>query len=138
MTRYIVDTNIISELARKSPDAHVVRFIAATPRLFVSVIAFHELGFGLRAAQEAQKSDLMTFLDKMRERFGHAAIPVDLPIAEMAGRLRGLEKSRGRILTVADSLMAATAVMKDACLVTRHIKDFETLDVMLRNPFDPS
>ena len=138
MARYILDTNIISELARRSPDANVVAFIAGTPRLFVSVIAFHELGFGLHAAQEAQKFHLMTFLGKMRARFGQAAIPVDLPIAETAGRLRGLEKSGGRIMTLADSLMAATAIMKDACLVTRNTKDFETLEMDLRNPFDPS
>lgn len=58
-----------------------------------------------------------------------------LEIAETAGRLRAFEKGNGRILTVADSMMAATAVVRDLMLVTRNVKDFETLGLKLTNPF---
>ena len=40
-----------------------------------------------------------------------------------------------RILTVADSMMAATAVVRDLTLITRNVKDFETLGLKLINPF---
>jgi toxin FitB len=135
MKRYILDTNIISELARKQPNSGVVNFMASTPRLSMSVIVFHELTYGLNSAPGPQKYHLTQFLARMRERFGATSIPVDLTISETAGRLRSFAKSQGRVLSIADSLMAATALIKDAELVTRNIKDFEGLDIPLLNPF---
>lgn len=102
---------------------------------FVSTILFHELACGLETADLKQKPRLTIFVAALRERFGKSAIPVDLEIAETAGRLRAFEKANGRILTVADSLMAATAVVRDLTLATRNVKDFETLGLKLINPF---
>lgn len=134
-TPYLLDTNIVSELARKSPDSAVVTFVAEQPRIHVSTVLFHELTYGLETASPAQKPRLAIFVAGLRERFGKSAIPVDLEIAETAGRLRAFEKANGRVLTVADALMAATAVVRDLSLVTRNVKDFETLGVKLMNPF---
>lgn len=132
---FLIDTNIISELARKAPDAGVVKFMHETPRLLVSTILFHELSFGLEIAPQDQKLRLTAFLAAMRDRFGARAIPVTLEIAETAGRLRAYEKTAGRILTVSDSMMAATATVKSASLVTRNVKDFEKLELVIVNPF---
>jgi len=132
---YLLDTNIVSELARKNPDQGVLAFIAEQSRLYVGTILFHELTYGLETANPEQKPRLTIFVAGLRERFGKSAIPVDLDIAETAGRLRAFEKANGRMLTVADSLMAATAVVRDYTLVTRNMKDFETLGLKLVNPF---
>jgi predicted nucleic acid-binding protein len=134
-THHLLDTNIVSELARKSPDPGVVAFIAEQPRLQVSTMLFHELTYGLETANPDQKPRLTIFLAGLRERFGKSAIPIECEIAETAGRLRAFEKANGRILTVADSMMAATAVVRDLTLVTRNVKDFDTLGLKLINPF---
>lgn len=134
-THHLLDTNIVSELARKSPDSGVTAFIAEQRKLQVSTILFHELTYGLETANLEQRPRLAIFVAGLRERFGKSAIPIDLEIAETAGRLRAFEKANGRILTVADSLMAATAVVRDLTLVTRNVKDFETLGLKLTNPF---
>jgi toxin FitB len=132
---FLVDTNIISELARKTPDAGVTKFMIETPRLLVSTILFHELSYGLETTQLEQKLRLASFIAAMKNRFGPRAIPVTLEIAETAGQLRGLEKNAGRILTVSDSMMAATAIVKGANLVTRNVKDFKNLGIEIVNPF---
>lgn len=132
---YLIDTNIVSELARKNPNRHVIAFIAGQSRLLVSVILFHELTYGLEAASREQKPRLTAFVAQLRERFGTAAIPIDLGIAETAGRLRAVEKANGHVLTVADSLMAATAAVRGLTLVTRNLRDFERLGLNLTNPF---
>lgn len=131
----LFDTNIISELARKRPDARVVAFVEATPRILVSVILFHELNYGLEIASREQKFRLAAFLAAMRDRFGPKAIPVDVAIAETAGSLRAFAKDQGRVLTVSDSLIAATALAKAVPLATRNVKDFEGLGLPLIDPF---
>jgi toxin FitB len=132
---YLIDTNIISELARKKPDSGVVKFLGETPRLLVSTMLFHELGYGVETAARDQKMRLTVFITAMRERFGAKAIAVTLEIAETAGKLRAFEKKAGRVLTVSDSIMAATAMVKGANLVTRNVKDFAKLELRVVNPF---
>jgi predicted nucleic acid-binding protein len=131
----LFDTNVISELARQRPDARVLAFVEATPRVLVSVILFHELSYGFESANREQKLRLAAFLAAMRDRFGPRAIPVDVGIAETAGRLRALSKGQGRVLTVSDSLVAATALAKAVPLATRNVKDFQGINVPLINPF---
>jgi predicted nucleic acid-binding protein len=132
---YLFDTNVVSELARPNPNVGVLEFIASVPDIMVSSILFHELTFGLEVAPEDQKSRLISFVQAMRDRFGDRAIVIDVPIAETAARLRAFSKRQGRVLTVADSLIAGTAMVHDATLVTRNVKDFENLSVALFNPF---
>jgi toxin FitB len=132
----LIDTNIVSELARRQPDRNVIAFITAEPRLRVSVMLFHELVFGLEQAREESKIQLTAFIQAMRLRFGAKAIPVDLAVAETAGRLRAFEKTQGRVLSIADSIMAATAMNNGLPLATRNVKDFKYLGVEIINPFE--
>lgn len=135
MPKFILDTNILSELSRRSPNPGVTSWLAATPKVFVSVIAFHEVAFGVESAPRDQRIRLTHFLENLKGRFGPTAIPVNMSVSETAGRLRGFAKINGRILTPIDSLMAATAIVENAELVTRNTKDFEDLDLPLLNPF---
>ncbi len=99
---FLIDTNVLSELARKRSDAGVEIFLANTPRILVSTMLFHELSFGVETAAQEKKIQLTSFLAAMRGRFGARAIPVTMEIAETAGQLRAYEKNKGRVLTVTD------------------------------------
>lgn len=134
---YVLDTNVVSELARPRPDARVLGFLAAEPRLAVSVMLFHELQFGAEILGDpAQQARLKHFVTKMRHRFGPDTLPVTLPIAGTAARLRAVARSQGRVLAVADALMAATALEAGLTLATRNGRDFAALGVPLLNPFE--
>jgi toxin FitB len=132
----LLDTNVVSELARKTPHPRVIAFLRDLERPQVSVMLFHELMFGLEKATDEPHTALTLFIDDLRQRFGARAIAVDLSISETSARLRAFEHKRGRVLTLADSIMAATALIHDLPLVTRNVKDYRTLDVKLINPFD--
>jgi predicted nucleic acid-binding protein len=135
MSAFLIDTNIVSELARKHPDPGVTNFMTTTPKLLVSTILFHELHYGLETASIEVKARLTSFYAALRDRFGAAAIAVNLQIAETSARLRAFEKAQGRVLTLADSIMAATAINVGATLVTRNVKDFDNLGIEIINPF---
>lgn len=132
---FLFDTNIVSELARAKPNPGVLDFVATVSDVMVSSILFHELTFGVEVAPQERKHNLILFLQAIRDRFASRAIPIDVAIAETAARLRAFAKKQGRVLTVADSLIAGTAMVHDATLVTRNTKDFENLSVALFNPF---
>lgn len=132
---FLIDTNVVSELTKRSPNAGVVAFMSGRSNLLVSTILFHELAYGIELAGLEQRIRLSNFLTAVRERFGSTAVAVDVPVAETAGRLRAFARARGRVMTVADSLMAASAIVRGATLVTRNVKDFETAEVALFDPF---
>jgi hypothetical protein len=137
VTLHLLDTNILSELARRRPNANVVAFVADTPRLAVSVILFHELQFGCETvADPARKAALSRFRDSILTRYADSAFPVDRAVALRSASLRALSKRHGRALSLADSIMAATAVLNSAILVTRNEKHFAHLDVAILNPFE--
>lgn len=51
--KFLIDTNLISKLARKTPYAGVTKFMIETPQLLVSPILFHELSYSLEIAETA-------------------------------------------------------------------------------------
>lgn len=134
---YLVDTNVVSELLRRAPSISVVRFLEENPDLFISVIVFHELEYGIHCAADTdRRAKLQAYALSLRQQFAGRIIDVDLQLAETAGRLRAFERSSGRVLAELDALIAATAMVKGFILVTRNIKDFETLSIPLLNPWD--
>lgn len=134
---YLIDTNVISELTRPSPSAAVIAFFETTPDIFLSVIVFHELEFGVQTtADVTRRARLTSFALALRHQFSGRTIAVDLDVAATAGRLRAFEKSKGRSLSGLDALIAATAMVNDHTLVTRNTRNFETLSIRLLNPWE--
>lgn len=135
--RFLLDTNVVSELARQRPDARVIGFIGGAPRLAVSVMLFHEIQFGAAILSDpAQQARLSQFVADVQSRFGTEALLVTLPVAAAAARLRAAARKQGRVLTVADALMAATAMDAGLILATRNGRDFANLGVPFLNPFE--
>jgi len=134
---FVIDTNVVSELTRPQPNAAVVAFLLDCSDLLLSVIVFHELEYGIQCARDAvRRAKLQAYGKALRVQFAGRIVDVDLAIAETAGDLRAAEKAKGRVLKEFDALIAATALVKGATLVTRNTRDFSTLDVPLLNPWE--
>jgi hypothetical protein len=126
----LVDTNVISELARRKPDPGVIAWAGGVTRLAISVITLDEIHFGLaRRPNERVRTWVEAFFQR------HPVLEVTAPIARRAGELRGALAARGSVRHQADMLIAATAQAHQLTLVTRNIKDFEQCGIGLLNPF---
>ena len=133
---FLLDTNVVSEMARPRPDPGVLAFLGETAKFSISVMVLHELEFGCEALTDAERrAQVSRFVGDVRQRFGSTALPIDLDIASKAARLRAFAKRNGRVLALADALIATTALVHGRTLVTRNVKDFAGLDVALLNPF---
>jgi toxin FitB len=116
----------------------VVEFLRRERNLCVSVILFEELMFGLERAPQDRKARLNLFYEGVQTEFGSRALPITLDIARTSGRLRAHAQNHGRILSAADALIAATAMVHGATVVTRNVRDFAGLSVDLLDPFNPN
>jgi len=133
---YLIDTNVLSELRRKSPDPGVLAWFSQRPptTLYLSVLTLGEIRKGIEGVDDARRrqslidwveTDLPTF-------FTGRILSVDGAVADRWGRLVA---AAGRPVPAIDSLLAATALEHDLVLVTRNVKDFCGLPVQLFNPW---
>ena len=133
----LLDTNVISETTRQIPDANVLTFLASLDRAFVSVLTIHELHFGIcRLPSGQRRTDLAGSVDRFLATFKDAVIDVGTSQARRAGPLRAYAQAKGRVLHLADALIAATALEHGFTLATRNVADFTDLGVKLVNPWD--
>jgi predicted nucleic acid-binding protein len=121
VTAHLLDTCVLIDYLRDREAAvHTIRRLAVRPS--VSVVTMAELYAGIRNDQEADRIDALPALLDLRD--------VDLEIARLAGSYL-LQYRRSHGVAMPDALIAATARIDGARLVTRNTRHFPMLDDLL-------
>jgi predicted nucleic acid-binding protein len=128
---FLVDTNVLSELARRDPDPGVKAWAARISQVTLSAITVEEVFFGLAWKPNSR---VRAWLDGFIKEHT-TVLPVSDEIAHLAGELRGERRARGLQRTQADMLIAATAFQHRLTLVTRNVDDFSDCGIAVLNPF---
>lgn len=128
---YLCDTNILSEMMRRSPDPLVEQWFQAQAIISLSVITVEEIDCGLAYKQAPRQREWFQKFLALRGKI----LPVTEAIARQSGLWRGSFRQQGIIRTQADLLIAATAKVHQLVLVTRNTPDFEQCELQLSNPF---
>ena len=136
MSGYLIDTNVVSELTKASPDTGVIAFLSEQDDLWLSSVVLHELEFGLLSLPEGRRrDDLQQVLSDFTTEFDDRILPLERVEAEWAARLRAKAHLSGRVLHLGDALIAGTARAHGLAVATRNAKDFDGLDVNVANPW---
>jgi predicted nucleic acid-binding protein len=130
----LADTNLLSELPRRRPNASVLRWFAGQETVHLSVITIEELTFGVARSTPLARARLGRWLDALLEA-RPIVLDVTPAIARASGELRAAREARGRRVAQADMLIAATALAHGLTLATRNTKDFDGCGVALFDPF---
>ncbi len=131
---YLLDTNVLSEARRGSPQALGWMRSVDPDRLHLSVITLGEImrGIALKERSDPQAAaHLSAWLTRLRHDHAARILPVTDRVAVEWGRLSALRPRGG-----ADGLIAATAIVHDLVVVTRNVADFADSGAACLNPWD--
>ena len=138
--RYLLDTNVISELVKKAPNRNVLSWIDECDEtaLFLSVITFGELQKGISKLRDKSRAEqLQKWVEQdLVKRFKGRILPIDLEVIITWGKVQGISEKNGTKLPVMDSLIAATAIAHHLTVVTRNVNDIERCQASVFNPWD--
>ncbi|MGL6343131.1 MAG: type II toxin-antitoxin system VapC family toxin [Waterburya sp.] len=137
---YLIDTNIISELRKKSKaNPGVIKFfqqaVDQETHLFISVITIGELRRGVELIRyrgnSTQADHLENWLQTVLADYADRILDFTELEAQVWGRLRVPHPQNSL-----DKQIAATALTCGLTLVTRNVRDFEDTGVPLLDPFE--
>lgn len=135
----LLDTCVISELAKPVPDATVMTWIASVPddSIRISVLTLGEIRKGaelLEAGPRRQRVE--EWLEGLRTTFIDRLLEVDVEVALTWGAICALGRRTGKARPPVDALLAATAVWHNLTLATRNVSDFDGTGARVVNPWD--
>lgn len=123
--RYLLDTNVLSELCRKQPSPNVLAAMERhSAECAIASVTWHELNYGCDRLEPSQRQ---TQLRAYIESVG-TTLPI-LPYDAAAAKWHGMERARlsrmGLTPAFADGQIAAITMVNGLILVTNNVRDFQ-------------
>ncbi|MHB0981672.1 MAG: PIN domain-containing protein [Thermoleophilia bacterium] len=135
----LLDTNVISELMRHSPDQAVVEWVDAQPeyRLYISAVTRAEIELGVELLPEGRrKQALQVAAARMFGEFHGRCLAFDESAASRYAALVAARMRVGRPISVEDAQIAAMALTAGFVLATRNLGDFKDIaGLSVANPW---
>ena len=133
MTRYLLDTNIISNVTKLDPSKSLLAWMAeqADNDLFISALTIAEIQRGLLEKPKGKKRALLeswfTGPEGPQALFAGRVLPFDERAGLIWARLMADGTAKGRPRSALDMIIAAIAEANDCVVVTDNEKDFAGL-----------
>ncbi|MBA4252720.1 type II toxin-antitoxin system VapC family toxin [Serpentinimonas maccroryi] len=141
--RYLLDTNVLSELMRPQPDAAVLAWMERqTPAgLYTSAITMAEIeaGLALMPSGQRQRALQAAAATMFEQDFAGRLWAFDAAAAQGYAQVKAQRHRAGRPIGHADAQIAALALIHEATLVTRNLTDFAGIEGLgVLNPWASS
>jgi predicted nucleic acid-binding protein len=133
---YILDTNVISELVKTTPNENLINWISLIDQnsLYISAISIGEIKSGiikLKYSNAKKAIKLDSWVNELLQVYTKRILEIDLDTCLTWGELMSITKNHP-----IDALIAAQAINLNYCVATRNIPDFEQFRCRLINPFE--
>jgi len=136
---FLLDTNVISELLRPSPDPVVETWVddRRATDLYFSAIGEAELRYGVAVLPAGRRrAALASAIEAiLREDFTDRLLPFDREAARDYAEIAAMRRAAGRTVLPADSQIAAIARSRGMAIATRNVRDFENIGIEVIDPW---
>lgn len=137
----VLDTNVLSELMKPTPDAAVRQWLldAREVTLATTAITLAELRAGIAVLPDGRRrTGLAAALDAaLNDGAGLPVLGFEEEHAETYAALFRARRAVGRHADMADLMIAAVCLGAGAALATRNVGDFEGTPLTVVNPWQP-
>ena len=135
----LLDTNVVSELMRETPDVRVVSWIAGQKamRLGLTAIAIAEIQRGLARLPKGKRRHRLeeSFTAFIEAAFRGRVLAFDETAAYVYGQIAAQREKAGFNTDAVDLMIAAIAASQNAAIATRNVKDFVGCGIAVINPW---
>lgn len=133
-----LDTNVVSETLRKSPDPAVIAWLVRyDAELALPTVTIAEMAFGIAKIQPDQRAArLEQGLADWRHRFADRIFGLTEEAALAYGEIMAAASRQGLGMSAPDGMIAAIARVNGGRLATRNLADFRTTGLDLVSPWD--
>ena len=135
----LVDTNLVSEPLRRSPEPRVAEWLdaQALETLFLSAITVAGLGFGVWSLPAGRRRHRLheDLEERVLPMFAGRVLTIDLAASQAYAELTAKSRSEGRTFPVSDGYIAATAAANGVMVATRDTAPFEAAGLRTVDPW---
>lgn len=137
----VLDTNVLSEALRPSPDTSVLEWFAKQPRasLFTTTVTRGEILYGIRLLSDGKRRRALwdAAVKIFSDDFAGQVLSFDNDAADTYAEIAASRRSAGKPISQFDAMIVAMARSRGASLATRNVKDFDDCGVDVVNPWTP-
>lgn len=138
----ILDTNVLSALMRKAPEAAVVTWLDRQPAesVWITSVTLFEARLGLALLPGGRRRKMLesAFDRLLDEDLEHRILDFDSAAATQAASLAAQRQKAGRSVDMRDTQIAGIALARHATLATRNLRHFRDLNVPVVDPWKSS
>jgi predicted nucleic acid-binding protein len=135
----LLDTNVISEPLRHTPEAGVIEWIDAQSleTLYLSAMTVAELRAGVALLPAGRRrTELHNTIEKrVLPMFANRVLPFDLACTDAYAALLAKTRAAGVKIETADACIAAIAIANSFIVATRDTRPFEATGLTVVNPW---
>jgi hypothetical protein len=135
----ILDTNVLSALMRRAPEAPVVAWLDRQPAesVWITSITLFEARLGLALLPTGRRRQTLeaAFARLLKEDLENRVLDFDSAAAAEAASLAAERQKAGRPVDMRDTQIAGIARSRRATLATRNVRHFGDLKVPIVDPW---
>jgi toxin FitB len=134
--RYLLDTNIISDITKPTPSESLIAWMAeqADQDLFIASLTIAEIRRGILEKPSGKRRDRLEVWfsgpQGPQALFAGRVLPFDERAALVWARLMADGKDKGRPRSALDTIIAAVAEANECVVVTDNDKDFQGVEII--------
>ena len=134
VNRYLLDTNVVSELRKNKPHDAVLSWFSGLQdtQIYLSAVTLGELQAGVELTRQqdvAKAEQIEQWLEKLAESY--SILSMDAACFREWARLMSGKPNR----LIPDAMIAATARLHQLIVASRNERDFGQLSIQVFNPF---